>query len=307
MSELLNLMSGVSGVTVQARDIEGGLHFHFTVTEPLRSGVARQVELGQQATDSLATVLRDLDGCLAALGVPDADLPATVDHVTRAVLLQFRGEPYPVPQESQGTPIVATLRRLVSDIAAYVEPERLLTRRFYFSTGKVIAAYRAYQQHLNDERPLTPEQRFLALYEYFRARNRLLFGPARLLPGNPPPDDDQWVYFTGTFVLTRDDEALDRVPGAREKLGSGRQTSLNGIVTTVFGDGDPFFYPYVEFRGEVAARAAAMTMSRKHLVLTSRTVGGLAAALSGAPVAFAGFGTVAPTDSDVMQIHPILF
>ncbi len=305
MSELVNLMSGISGVTVQARDIEGGLHFHLTVPDPLRSDAARRVTVDEQTADALAAVLRDLDICLTALGVSEADLPTVVDQVARAVLLQFRREYDRTPQVPPAT-LTPALRRLASDLAAYVEPERLLARRFYFSTRKVVAFHRAYQRRLPEETSPNPEERFLALHRYFRTCGRLVFGPARLLPGISPPDD-QWIFFTGEFTLTRDDGALDRVPSAHEVLDSGNRASLYSIVTMVFGERDPFFYPYVEFCGRVGAMDAVMTASRKHLVLGSNTVSTLTWALRGTPLAVAGFGTLAPTDSEVPQIHPILF
>ncbi len=296
-------MSGVAGVSVQARDIHGGVHLHLTVSDPFRSGAARQVELDERTADALAVALRDLDVCLTALGVPGPDLPNAVDQVTRAVLLQFQREHDPTPPNPPAV-LTPALRRFARDLAAYVEPERLLTTSFYFSTRKVVAFHRAYQCHLADDRPLSPEQRFLALHRYFRSRDRLLFGPAHLLPGTQPADDAQWVFFTGDFTLVRDDGALDQVPNARQALDAGKESYH--VVTAVFGARDPFFYPYVEFNGRVSTMDAVMTVSRKHLVLNSNTVTALTLALRGAPLAVAGFGTLAPADSGV-QIHPIVF
>lgn len=306
MSELINQLSGIADISVQARDIDGGLHFHLTVPDPFRSDAARRVKFDEQTADVLATVLRDLGTCLTALGIPESELPTAIDQVTRAVLLKFRREYDPTPQDSPAA-LSPQLQRFVSDLAAYVEPERLLRRNFYFSTRKVIATHRAYQHQLPEHRSPTPTERFLALYQYFRTRDQVVFGPARLLPGNELPDGDQWVFFTGQFELSRDDGALDRMPGARDALDAGHSTNLYNIVTTVFGASDPFFYPYVEFRGRVGALDAVMIISRKHLVLGSDTVTALARALRGEPLPVAGFGTFESTDSGLLHVHPIVF
>jgi hypothetical protein len=302
----MNLMSGISGVTVQARDIDGGIHFHLTVPDPSRDDAARQVELSEETAHAVAAVLGELDTCLAALEVREADLPTAVDQVARTVLLRFRQEydPGPVRPPPMLTP---ALRRLASDIAAYVEPERLLARPAYLSVRKVVAFYRAYQNHLPDEESSSLEQRFLALHRYFRANGGLVFGPARPLTGPRAPDSDTWVFFTGEFTLSRDDHALGSIPSAREALESGNIDNLPHVITALFGAQDPFFYPYVEFRGRAGAVEAAMTVSRKYLVLNSSTVTTLADAIRGAPLTVAGFGTLAPPDSGVMRIHPILF
>lgn len=304
MSELVNLMSGISGVTVQARDIGGGIHLHLTVPDPFRSDAARSVDLDEQTADALASVFRDLEGSLTALGVPEADLADAVDQVTRAVLLEFRKEHDSTPRTSSVT-LTPELRRFVNDLAAYVEPRRLLAHSFYFSSRKVVAFHRTYQDQLPGTGSPDSTQRFLALLRYFRARDQLLFAPTRLPEVAAP--DDRWVFFTGRFTLTRDDDALDRIPGARAEIASRSTTNLFHIVTTIFGAKDPFFYPYVEFRGHVGSTPAVMVASRKHLVLGSATVAALSDALRGVSFAVAGFATLGPEENGVRRLHPIAF
>ncbi|OXM50418.1 hypothetical protein [Amycolatopsis alba] len=290
MTELVNVASGISGFTVQARDIEGGVHFHFTV--PDRDGVVRCGELSEAAAAALEIALHDLEARLDSLGV--ADPRENAEEITRSVLLAFRED------RNSHLPVLSEprLATLVGDITAFAEPARLLAQRFYFSTRKVATLHRAYRHLLPDIEE--PEQRFLALHRLFCSREQVLFQPADL------PGDDQWAYFTADFILAPDEVALDRVPQARGVLTGPRGADTFHMVSRIFGEVDPFFYPFVQFRGQVSGRDAVLLCSRKHIPLNSSTVSTLADAMRGSPLRLRGFGSVGHTADDVVEIQPIV-
>lgn len=259
----------------------------------------------------------ELSRCLDALGVPSGALSRIAEAVRSEIAAELAADGQ--YQQSDvlppvlADPVKARVDAFRRHLLSFVRPERLLADSFYLSSQKINRMFRAYGDRLRADptvgasADVTPERRFLMLHEYMSAKRRLAFAPTRILLGQEiPQDGDTWVYFTGDFELRLDDSVLDQVPEARQVIESSNVANLYNIVGRLFTSPDPFFFPIVQFDGDVGAGRTTLVASRKYIGIGSNTATGLGQALAGHAVSLAGFGTLNATGRESSELQAIV-
>ncbi|WP_051943302.1 caspase family protein [Streptacidiphilus rugosus] len=204
----------------------------------------------------VALVVDDVKRCLDVLGVPQADVAATMEWLVGSL-----GDDVPdavAPDGLWPRPVREAVAGFRHDLVLFARPERLLETAWYVSTSKLSRMFRAHQHELGREGE--DAGRFLLLHRYLADRRRLAFEPALRLLGRPLPEgDDTWLFFHGEFRLT---------PDARDA-------------------------PMVTFHGAVGAGEVRMSVSRKYLDIDSHSFLVFERALLGDPITLSGFGSLA--------------
>jgi hypothetical protein len=80
--------------------------------------------------------------------------------------------------------------------------------------------------------------------------------------------------------------------------------SLYGVVSTVFGNPDPFAYPILRFVGRLGRFPVTMVLSRRYIQFSSMTATFLADALTKGQLELSGLGTLR-AGHDAHELHPL--